>query len=103
MRDENSKAMTDVEIMNLAKKRTMLRNSFKWHKRIFITAAVIIIPMFFLLCSAQFWIGSIILGWGLLIIIHSIYVCTRLSDTSTSVSEEYYRLKRLALPKKQEG
>ena len=100
MRDENSKAMTDVEIMNLAKKRIMLRNSFKWHKRIFIIAAVIVIPMFFLLGNVKFWIGSLVLGWGLLIIVHSIYVCTRCLDASTSVSEEYYRLKRLTLPKK---
>jgi len=48
----------------------------------------------------RFWIGSIIFGWGLLIIVHSIYVCTRLLDASTFVSEEYYRLKQLALSKK---
>jgi len=103
LRGENSKAMTGVEIMNLAKKRVMLRNSFKWHKRIFIIAAAIIIPMFFLSCSAQFWIGSIIFGWGVLIIVHSIYVCTRLLDANTFVSEEYYRLKRLASPKNKEA
>jgi len=95
--------MSDVELMNLAKKRIMLRNYFKWHKRIFIVAAVIIIPMFFLLCSAQLWIGSIIFGWGLLIIVHSIYVGTKRLDACTSVSEEYYRLKRLALPKNKEA
>jgi len=45
----------------------------------------------------------IILGWGLVIIIHSIYACTGLLDASPFVPEEYYRLKRLALPKNKEA
>ena len=100
MRNENSKYMTDVELMNLAKKRIMLRNYFKWHKRIFAMATVVTFSMSFLLGGGHIEIALFILGWWLLVMVHGASVWIRLSDVNTSVSEEYYHLKRFALSKK---
>ena len=97
MNNETSKkSMTDVEIMNLAKERMALRNSFKMRCRaFFIVSALIAINSIF-----NNWgvgVAVFILGWGLLVAFHGVLVCFRFLDVSASVTGEYERIKRTVM------
>ena len=97
MRGANSKSMTDVELMNLAKKRIRLRNSFKWHSKIYAVAIIVIIAMYFLYGDGHFWPVLFILGWGLVVALHGVSVNIGLSDSCPIVADEYNRLKGFAI------
>ena len=83
-------------MMNLAKQRIALRNSFKMHcGAFFIVSAVIAMNSLF----NNWGIGVVlfILGWGLLVAFHGVLVCFRLLDVSASVTGEYERIRRTAM------
>jgi len=89
--------MSDVALMNLAKKRIMLRNSFKWHRIIYGFAVIIIVIGCFIFDSGHFWPITILLAWGLAVALHGVSVNSALSDTRPHVADEYNRLKGFAM------
>jgi len=93
----NSKRMTDVELMGLAKWRVTQRNIFKWHIGVYMIASVILIAIFFFVDSGHFWPLWSILGWGLIVAFHGIGVNMVLLDSNPTVSDEYNRLKGYAI------
>jgi len=89
--------MTGVELINLAKKRVMLRNSFKWHIRIYPVGIVAISAAYSYLSIGYFWPIVLALSWGIIIALHGVCVNNALSDSCLIVSDEYNRLKGLAI------
>jgi hypothetical protein len=98
MDNSNLKHMTDLEYMNLAKKRVRAKNRFKWHCKLYILINAILIIIYFLVSRSYFWPVWSLLGWGLVVAFDGIAVAFILSDASLSdkVSDEYNRLKRFA-------
>jgi len=92
--NENSKkSMTDVEMMNLAKGRIAFRNSFKMHCGAFFIVGALI-AMNSLFNNWGIGVALFILGWGLLVAFHGVFVCLRFLDVSASVTGEYERIKQ---------
>jgi len=83
--------------MNLAKKRIMLRNSFKWHIRTYPVGIVAIIVMYSSFGIGYFWPIVLALSWGVIVALHGVFVITVLSDSCPIVSDEYNRLKSLTI------
>ena len=94
--ETSKKSMTDMEMMNLAKERVALRNSFKMHcVAFFIVSALIAMNSIF--NNWGIGVALFILGWGLLVAFHGVLVCFRFLDVSASVTGEYERIKRTVM------
>ena len=90
---KNFKGMTDVELMNMAKRRVMLRDIFKWHCGTYFVG-VICIAVYLFISYWTLWGVLLIVAWGVFLAIHGFSVRFRLSKSGATVSDEYYRLKR---------
>ena len=97
MRDIFSKPMTDVQLMNLAKKRIMILNTFKRHGLIYGVAVIVAAVACIFLNIGYFWLIAIMFAWGLIVAFHGIIINIALSDVRPLVSDEYYRLKGIAM------
>jgi len=89
---------TDIELMNLAKKRVHQRNVFKLHFGTFFVSSVCIV-MYLLIISwtiLAILLILLIFGWGLVVAIHGVIIRFKLSDIRINVTGEYYRLRQLA-------
>ena len=91
------RSKTGLELMNLAKKRVMLRNSLKWHIRIYPIGLVAIIIIYSSFSIGYFWPIVLALSWGVVVALHGVFVITVLSDSCPIVSDEYNRLKSLTI------
>jgi len=87
---------TDIELMNLAKKRVQQINVLKLHFGIFFAACVFIVVYLFF-TGWSMWDILFILGWSLVVAIHGVIIRFKLSDIKVNVSKEYHRLKQLAM------
>jgi len=88
----NSKLMTDLELMNLAKKRIKLRNTFKRHSKIYAIASIILAAMF-IFADTHFLVITFVLAWGAVVALHGLRVKDILINSCPTVSDEYERLK----------
>ena len=91
----DNKTPTDLELMNLAKKRIMLRDNFKWHCKIFATVSIVLFFLWFTL-SNPLWPILVILIWGIAVAIYGLIVRIEIAGSCQTVSEEYYRLRKIA-------
>ena len=104
LRGSNPKSMTGVELMNLARRRVALRDSFKWHGATYVVGVIIMVAIYFFLSSTYCWLIWGALVWGVAVAIHGLTIHIALSNTHQAVSDEYYRLKNIAmLAEKQNG
>ena len=89
--------MTGVELMNLAKRRVTLRDSFKWHGVAYIAGVIIMVAVYLFLSNMYCWLVWGALVWGVAVAIHGLAIHVALSDTRRTVSDEYYRLKGVSM------
>ena len=82
--------MTDLELMNIAKKRVAQRALFKLHIKIYLVAVIIFAAV---ASSGHLWPIFAILGWGLAAAFHGIGISLMLSGSCPTVTDEYGRLK----------
>jgi len=97
LRNEKAVSMTGMDMMNLAKKRVLLRNSFKRHLRIYPICVVAIMGICSPFGIGYFWPIVLALSWGIIVALHGVCVNNALSDSCSIVSDEYNRLKRLSM------
>jgi len=87
---------TDIELMNLAKKRVQQINVLKLHFGIFFVACVFIFVYLFFTGWTVLDI-LLIFCWSLVVAIHGVIIRFKLSDIKVNVTGEYHRLKQLAM------
>jgi len=95
--------VTDFELMKLAKKRVRRKSVFRWHIRLYFVAGVLLTGLYLFTDSGGYWPVLSVLSWGPLVAFHGINVDTLLSSSCPLVADEYSRLKRLSIIKKQQS
>ena len=97
---KNPAAMTDEELMKLARKRVKAKQGFRIHLSAYILVSILLLVIFFCTSTSYFWPVWPLAGWGIGIVFHALAVFTNVfhADNQGKVMKEYEKLKQAAAP-----